>query len=282
VQVVAPVEVMLTVDAVTAPVLEPCPNALTQSPTARAAAVADWVVLTLVDLVVVTFNFCVLGGVGFLVDFFEDLEVLFEPVRGAANPLKMAPVTDTLLPLTAVTFPDAIARLAAPVKVRPPPPWAAPPVRKLPPPGPPAPPPGRNVPWPPPAPPVLPPNPPPSAVQLPELGAGRTVIELAAMVVFDFLDFVPVTVTHSPAVMVLTVSVTTFEKVVVAVQLTVVCPEVGFCTSMEAGFNAATLPVTPAGCVVAAPAGSAASTIAAHNARVVAPAVMPAKPKARL
>ena len=53
-----------------------------------------------------------------------------------------------------------------------------------------------------------------------------TVMVLAAIVVLDFFDGVPVTVTQSPLVTELTASVTVLEKAVVAVQLTVVCPEV--------------------------------------------------------
>ncbi len=62
--------------------------------------------------------------------------------------------------------------------------------------------------------------------------AALRVIERAAMVVLDFLLGVPVTVTHEPVVTALTASSAVFEKVVVPVQLTVVCPSV-FCTSME-------------------------------------------------
>ena len=67
----------------------------------------------------------------------------------------------------------------------------------------------------------------------------------AAMVVFDDFEGVPVTVTQSPEASELTASVTDLEKVVVEVQLTVVCPVLGFCTSMVEPDRAATLPVAP-------------------------------------
>jgi hypothetical protein len=58
---------ILTVVAVTAPVLADGPNALTQSPTARALGVVDCVALTGVELDVVMVSFSVLGGVNFFV-----------------------------------------------------------------------------------------------------------------------------------------------------------------------------------------------------------------------
>ena len=67
----------------------------------------------------------------------------------------------------------------------------------------------------------------------------------AAIVVLDFFDGVPVTVTQSPLVTELTASVTVLEKAVVVVQLTVVCPEVVLCTSMLDPLREATLPVAP-------------------------------------
>jgi hypothetical protein len=83
-----------------------------------------------------------------------------------------------------------------------------------------------------------------------------TVMSRAATVVFDFFDAVPVAVTQSPTVMALTDSLTVLENSVVEVQLTVVCPLLGFCTSMLVPFSAATLPLAPIGGVVrvAAPA----------------------------
>ena len=64
----------------------------------------------------------------------------------------------------------------------------------------------------------------------------------AAIVVLDFFDGVPVTVTQSPAASELTASETVLENCVVVVQLTVVWPELGFCTSMLDPWSAATLP----------------------------------------
>jgi hypothetical protein len=60
---------MRTVDAVTAPVLLAEPNALTQSPTARAVEVVDWVSESVVDFPVAILSFCVFGVLGFLPDF---------------------------------------------------------------------------------------------------------------------------------------------------------------------------------------------------------------------
>ena len=67
----------------------------------------------------------------------------------------------------------------------------------------------------------------------------------AAMVVLDVFDGVPVTVTQSPAVSVLTDWVTVFENAVDVVQLTVVWPVLAFCTSMLEAWSAATLPLAP-------------------------------------
>jgi hypothetical protein len=82
-----------------------------------------------------------------------------------------------------------------------------------------------------------------------------TVMLRAAMVVFDDLEGVPVTVTQSPDVSELTAWVTVCEKVVDDVQLTAVCPVLAFCTSMVEPVTAATLPLAPmVEGVVAAPA----------------------------
>ena len=77
--------------------------------------------------------------------------------------------------------------------------------------------------------------------------AATTEMLRAAMVVFDDFEGVPVTVTQVPAASELTVSVTDLEKFVVDVQLTVVWPLLGFCTSMVEPDSAATLPVAPMG-----------------------------------
>ena len=52
-------------------------------------------------------------------------------------------------------------------------------------------------------------------------------MDRAATVVLDFFDGVPVTVRQSPTVTALRVSVAVSENVVLAVQLTDVCPSVG-------------------------------------------------------
>ena len=100
-----------------------------------------------------------------------------------------------------------------------------------------------------------------------------TVMLRAAMVVLDDLDGVPVTVTQSPAAKVLTVSVTVLENCVVDVQLTVVCPALGFCTSMLEPESAATLPLAPlkeVEGVDAAPAAEATAVAATSAVALVA------------
>jgi hypothetical protein len=52
-----------------------------------------------------------------------------------------------------------------------------------------------------------------------------TVMVRAAIVVLDFFEAVPLTVTQSPLVSALTASVSVLENVVDDVQFTVVCPE---------------------------------------------------------
>ena len=116
-----PVEVIRTVDAVTAPVLAVCPNVLTQSPTASADDVVDWVCVNVVELDEVTFSAC---DAGFLV-----LLVLLE---GRVK-FSRIPVMETFDPLTAMTLPLAMDRLVRPAKPRcplgppPEPPGLAPP-----------------------------------------------------------------------------------------------------------------------------------------------------------
>jgi hypothetical protein len=87
----------------------------------------------------------------------------------------------------------------------------------------------------------------PKSVQEPLDVGVVTLMERAAIVVLDFFDAVPVTETQSPAAKVLTAWDTVLENDVVAVQLTVVWPEVGFCTSMLEPLRAATLPEAPIG-----------------------------------
>ena len=259
---------MRTVVAVTEPFVAAGPKALTQSPTARSVDAAVWVALTVVELAVVTLSVSVLGVVGFLV-FDEDLV--------KAPGLTLMPDTVRVDPLTPVTLPEAMARSAKalrkleeppPLKLgrvppsAPPPPPKPPPVRKPPPP------PG-NAPGPPaPAAPVRLPR----VVHEPDELAVFTVMVRAAIVVLDFFEGAPLTVTQSPLTMALTASVAVLENAVVVVQLTVVCPEVAFWTSMLDALRDATLPVAPVGALagVAAPAAEA-KRVAASSAVAPAP-----------
>ncbi len=254
---------MRTVVAVTAPVDAAGPNALTQSPTARLVAAAGWVAETVVLLVVVILSFSVLGVAGFLV-----LELEFAVLPKLPGEMSN-PVTDKVDPLTAVTLPLAIAIVPAPAN-----PWPdpdlnvgrVPPVplsplrRKKPPPPPPNPPPPVAL------------GPRPNApVHDPLDEAVETVMLRAAMVVFDDLEGVPVTVTQSPDVSELTAWVTVWEKVVDDVQLTAVCPEVGFCTSMVEPVMAATLPLAPMVEGAAAAPAAEPSVVAATSATAPPP-----------
>jgi hypothetical protein len=266
------VAVIRTVVAVTAPFVAAGPKALTQSPTARSVDAAVWVEPTVVELDVVIFSVSVLvfGTVGFFVLFEVDL------LEGRANcpALMVIPDTVRVEPLTPVTLPDAIARLAnslrklddpLPLKLgRVPPSGAAPP-------GPPLP--NRK------APPAPAPAPPdalrvPTPVHEPDEVAVLTVIERAAMVVLELLDCVPLTVTQSPLASALTDSVTDLENEVDGVQFTVVCPELWLWTSMLDPLSAATLPVAPVGALagVAAPA-AVATAVAASRAVAPVPAI---------
>jgi hypothetical protein len=99
------------------------------------------------------------------------------------------------------------------------------------------------------------------------------------MVVLDFLAGVPVTVTQSPTATELTAKVTVWEKAVVEVQFTVVCPDV-FWTSMALAAMDATLPLAlPPGALGAdaAPAAEADPT----TARVVSRAAPTEAPRRR-
>ncbi|HEY6426601.1 MAG TPA: hypothetical protein VIX84_05160, partial [Acidimicrobiales bacterium] len=210
------VAVMRTVVAVTAPLLAAGPIAVTQSPTARSVDAAVCVLLTGVELEAVTLTVSVLGAVGFVV---LELLLLFELLVLWKLPgARSNPDTVSVVPLTAVTLPDAMEneprnRLKLPGtapfgnegRVPLPP---SPLLRKKPPP------------------PVPARKPPPGAAPFarvrPEvhepLALGVvTVMVRAAMVVFDDFDAVPVAVTQSPTAMELTDSVTVFEKSVEAV-----------------------------------------------------------------
>ena len=110
VHVPPPVEVIRTVVAVTAPLLAAGPNALTQSPTARAVDVAVCVALTGVELDVVILRVSVLGGVGFLLfELFELRSLRRSRPRRSCPADKSMPDTVTVEPLTPVTLPDAMA-----------------------------------------------------------------------------------------------------------------------------------------------------------------------------
>lgn len=244
-----PVDVMRTVEAVMAPVLLDGPNAVTQSPTARAVDEVDWVAESVVDELVVILSFCVLGLVCLVEGF---------AVGRVKSELRSVPDSETVDPVTAVTLPLAMARLAAPANdLRAPDPA---PVPLLPRPG--------KLPlggvkpaWDPvPAPAPVPPNrpraapPPKPPVHAPVEEAWLMVIDRAAMVVLDFFDFVPVTVRQSPTATALTVSVAVSLNVVDPVHDTDVCPAVALCTSIVVPAIEATSPLAlPVG-VVAAPA----------------------------
>jgi hypothetical protein len=255
-----PVEVIRTVVAVTAPFVAAGPRAVTQSPTARSVAAADWVEDDVVDPDVVILRFSVFGATG--LEVFELLELL-DLVRGKVPGEMSTPDTETVEPLTPVTLPDAMAMELRPANRR------AEPAGKL----------GRVplvLPVPPLRKPPVPANAPPvdvpplvvREVQDPVDEGLRTVMLRAAIVVLDVFDGVPVTVTQSPAASELTDSDTVFENCVEVVQLTVVWPVLAFCTSMLDAWSAATLPLARPGAfvgVVAAPA-TALIVVAATNA----------------
>jgi hypothetical protein len=101
---------MRTVVAVTAPLVAAGPNADTQSPTARAPEVTDWVVFTGVELDVVTLRVWVLGFAG----RFGLLDVPLDLPGAVKVPGEIEmPETVIVDPLTAVTLPDAMSRLAS-------------------------------------------------------------------------------------------------------------------------------------------------------------------------
>jgi hypothetical protein len=97
-----------------------------------------------------------------------------------------------------------------------------------------------------------------------------TLMVSTAIVVFDFFDGVPVAVTQLPTVMELTASDTVLENCVVGVQLTVVWPVLGFCTSMLEPMIAATLPDAGMRAFTGSAAPAADATVVAAT-RAVAP-----------
>lgn len=263
---------MRTVVAVTDPLLAAGPKAETQSPTASALEATVCVVLTGVELDVVILSVSVFGVVGFL-------DLLLGLPR-CVKVLGEIEVPDNVMvkPLTAVTLPEAMSRLANCWRTLP----GGPPFGKLgrADPDPPAPVPVRN--WNPPA--GGPPDPVPKrnpfaprpleVPQAPVLSGIVKVMLRAEIVVFDFFDAEPVAVTQSPTAIAPTDSVMLFENVVVDVQFTVVWPLLGFWTSMLEVPSAATLPDAPVGAlaVAAAPAAALEPTMpAARSAAAPVP-----------
>ncbi len=283
-QVPPPVDVIRTVFAVTAPLVAAGPNALTQSPTASALDVVDWVAFTGVEPEVVMVIVSVFSAGRFWV-FELVLELDFVVRRGKLLPgFTETPETVIVEPFRAVTLPDAMSRDASSLRklLDPEPPLGkfgrdpldplGPPLLVKPPPPrnskPPAPPPAGKEPAP--APPVVVLA--PKLLHEPVEVGDVTLIERAAMVVLDFFEAVPVTVTQLPVVSELTDSVTLLENWVVGVQLTVVWPLLAFCTSILETLSAATLPMAPIPGGVAAPAAPAADMTAATATTLVPPA----------
>ncbi|MGA2932190.1 MAG: hypothetical protein ABSE98_08915 [Acidimicrobiales bacterium] len=250
--------------AVTAPFVAAGPTAVTQSPTARSVAAADWVEDNVVDPDVVILRFSVFGATD--LEVFELLELL-DLVRAKLPGEMSTPDTETVEPLTPVTLPDAMAMELRPANRRAEPAGKlgrvplvlpVPPLRKLKPPGP------AN------APPV---DVPPFVVRVQDpVDEGlRSVMLRAAIVVLDVFDGVPVTVTQSPAASELTDSDTVFENCVEVVQLTVVWPVLAFCTSMLDAWSAATLPLARPGAFVGVVAAPATEPIVVAATNAVAP-----------
>ena len=109
-----PVEVIRTVEAVTAPVLLAGPKAVTQSPTASAVADVDWVSDKVVEDAVVILSFCVLSLGGFEPDL--PVALLVDRLNRV---LSNVPDSEMVDPLTALTLPLAMARFARPANDRP-------------------------------------------------------------------------------------------------------------------------------------------------------------------
>ena len=206
---------MCTEVAVTAPLLAAAPKADTHAPTATSDAPAASVCVMTVDFEVVILSFLAFGCTGFLalVDLVEE-----DKVPGVI----CRPVIEIVVPLTAVTLPLAREKLPPGKNRRGAP--AADPLRKVLPGPPPAPnPPKPPPPGPPPTRVTLEPEAPiPGPVHVPVAGAALMVMLVAAMVVFDFLAGVPLTVMQAPAARAPRVSVTVLVNVVEVVHETVV------------------------------------------------------------
>jgi len=271
---------MRTVVAVTAPVVAAGPNALTQSPTARSVAAELCVAATVVALVVVILKFSVLGFFAFVFVLVDLLELVDSLGRTKLPGERSNPETERVDPLTAFTLPVAMAKDPRLGKFRPDPGVND---GRVPPFVPPAPDPKRKPPAPGPVPPPVAPPPPNRdwPVHDPVEDAATTEMLRAAIVVFDDFDGVPVTVTQSPEASELTASVTDLEKIVVGVQLTVVCPVLGLCTSMVEPERAATLPLAPPGALAGAVAAPAVEAIVVAVTSATAPLPMN-RPQRRL
>jgi len=270
-------DVMRTVVAATEPLVADGPNALTQSPTAKVPADAACVALTVVEPDVVIVSVCVLGAVGFLA---FDLEL---DVRERPNepPESVIPETVMVEPLTAVTLPEAMSSDAKALrKLLAPDPEGNDgrvPLVPLP---------GRKA-KPPPAKLGRVPLPPKLAAPLPAhvpADVGEVTVKLRAVrLVLELFEAVPVAVTQSPTATEPTDSVTVWENFVVPLQVTVVWPLEGFCTSMLEAPSAATLPLAPLGAlaVAAADAGTAAATTATATTAALAPTAIAPVPRHR-
>jgi hypothetical protein len=197
VQVLLPVEVILTLFADTAPVESTEPVATTQSPTASARAVVVCVSEALVEELT-EMSRVELGAV-----------VEVEDPDGRAKPVEDVPSITSELPVTDVTFPVAKVKSETPE----PDPDGRVPDGALPEGGPLS----LEVPPDPPGPPNWPREAGDPVLQLPSLGS-LTVIEVASIVPDDF---VPVTVTHFPAAIDEVFTVSVVVNAVLPVQLTV-------------------------------------------------------------
>lgn len=209
--------------AVMAPVESDGPVAVTQSPTARAAAVADSVSVTVVDddtAMVMSVGGTVVVGIELVV---LDLKL---------NPESLTPSTTNEPDPTETSLPLMMAALASP------PAKPGPlPVGKLrggvfPVENPPPPPPRPNPPAPRPKPDGQPPD-----------DVGWVTVTDRAVTVES--DVVPMTITQVPDVSDETVKVAVLENRVEEVQSTVSCPVVAFCTSIDVPEMAATEPDVP-------------------------------------
>jgi len=154
-------------------------------------------------------------------------------------------LTVAVEPLTAVTIPEATPKLAAPLGNLPPPGGRPPdpPSGKLPPDG------GPPLGLPPG--PEPPPNPPKPVEQVPEVGwEMETVVAVTGPPRARDPDVepevgLPKAEMHKPTATSEADAVTVWSKVVLVVYVTVVCPELAFCTSNDVPLMAAMVPEAP-------------------------------------